>query len=245
MQYAIDTNVVFGIINEVDRLSPVSERLIRNISGKVVVLPAVVRETCRKFPKKVYNAIEPVLEFYRSVELVISEAELEKLEEEKLNELINAHPRMNNFYKLAFDVAKKARKENGLEGVIFGLMDYYAEINDCDRLMELFGEKISELNPELEFTAGPLRYRDVDEFLSTLRLVKNVTAGVRFKDDNDRDIFYDFVLNFEGEKAVFISDDGEFVKKARRALKSLDGHLNVEGLIFKRIDEILRDKAKN
>ncbi len=130
MQYATDTNIVFGIINKADRLNPYSEKLIKCLSGKLFILSSVALELCQRFPEKVYDAIVPVLEFYRSVLLEpIPESELEKLEEEKLKELIRTHPRMVNFYKLAFEIAKKTRMEHGIEGAIFGLMDYYSEIS--------------------------------------------------------------------------------------------------------------------
>ena len=72
-------------------------------------------------------------------------------------------------------------------------------------------------------------------------MIKEKTANIRFKDDQDKRIFYDFVLNFEGEIAIFISDDEEFVKKANRALNSLKGYLSVEGLVFKRLNEFLEN----
>jgi len=242
MQYAIDTNIVFGIINKADRLNPYSEKLMKCLSGKLIILTSVALELCQRFPEKVYDAIVPVLEFYRSILLKpIPESELEKLEEEKLVELIRTHPRMENFYKLAFEMARKRRKEHGIEGAIFGLMDYYTEISNCDRLIEILKERVKELNQKLNIETFPDRYLDVDKLLNKLELIKERTADIRFKDDPDRRIFYDFVLNFEGEIAIFVSDDEEFVKKANRALKSLKGYLNVEGLVFKRLNECLEN----
>jgi len=242
MQYVIDTNIVFGIINRADRLNPHSEQLIKCLSGKLIILGSVAFEVRQKFPKKVYDAILPVLKFYRSIIMLkhIPEPELRRREMEELEKLIKTHPKMENFYKLAFEIARKAREEYGIEGVIFGLMDYYTEISDCNRLIEIFKNRVKNINQELDLVVLSIRrMNEINKFFDKLELIKERIIDIRFKNDSDRRIFYDFVLNFEGKIAIFISDDEEFVKKANKALDYLRGYLNVENLIFKRLNEFL------
>lgn len=126
MRFSIDTNIAYGLINPEDRLKDDSPQLIRNIDGDLKLLNSVSTEVCRRFPNRYLDAMVPIVKFYNSVLYSFkSDQEIEKMEDDKLEELIKTHQSNENFYKLTFRIARKARGEKTLEKVFEVLMDYY------------------------------------------------------------------------------------------------------------------------
>lgn len=126
MRFSIDTNIAYGLINPEDRLKDDSPQLIRNIDGDLKLLNSVSTEVCRRFPNRYLDAMVPIVKFYNSVLYSFkSDQEIEKMEDDKLEELIKTHQSNENFYKLTFRIARKAREEKTLEKVFEVLMDYY------------------------------------------------------------------------------------------------------------------------
>lgn len=110
MHFVIDTNIVFGLLNESDRLHLKAVELIRKIEGNLFLLHEVIDEVCRVFPDKIYDAIKPLIDLYRSlIPLTPTESEITKRENETIRELLGKHPRMINFYKFALETARKHR----------------------------------------------------------------------------------------------------------------------------------------
>lgn len=134
MRFSVDTNILFGVLNEEGRLSGKSKELIRFLEGDFLLTENVRRETCKRYSEKFLSAITPLVKFYKSINPVFyTEAQIQTLEGIKLGELVKRSKDLTNFYKLAIKVARKARSNN--DNSIIGLMDYYNEIVDCNRLI--------------------------------------------------------------------------------------------------------------
>lgn len=252
MFYSIDTNIALGILNKYDRLHELSVSLIKRIRGDLIIVQTVVNEICKVYPDKVYDAIKPFIDLYRSLILALPpESEIEKREEALLNDLLKNHPRMANFYKLALETARKQRAKNGLIGSIYGLMDYYMRIGKCSNLITLLKKIVKDLNSSIKVYAFGFDYilefdsqEELKEFVELVDQVKKRThkfwSGV--KKSKDFEIFVEFVAMFAGElkePAVFITDDKDFVKCAKKSLEALKDFIDISNLSFYQLNDFL------
>ncbi len=248
MLLVLDTNIIFGLLNDSDRLHSKVVELFRKIKGDVVLLDSIIDEVCRIFPEKIYDSIEPFIELYRSIILSFpSESEIRKKEEEKMKELAEKHPRMVNFYKYVVKIARDYRAKNGLTGAIFGLMDYYTIISNCTKLLEIFEEKVKKLNPEINVITSEFRFdnkEDLEKFLSELDVIKSkineLWLGV--KRGKDFEIFIEFVAKYRNSihRTILITDDADFVKLAKKSLNILENSINVHNLEVSSLEEFLQ-----
>jgi len=253
MFYSIDTNIAFGILNEYDRLHKLSVSLIKRIKGNLIILQTVVNEICKVYPDKVYDAIKPFIDLYRSlIPALPPESKIKEREEALLNDLLENYPRMANFYKLALETARKQRAKNGLIGSIYGLMDYYMYIGRCSNLITFLKNTIKDLNSSIEVYAVGFDYilefdsqEELKEFVELVDQVKKRThkfwSGA--KKSKDFEIFVEFVATFAGESeepTVFITDDEDFVKCAKKSLEALKDFIDISNLSFYQLDEFLK-----
>ncbi len=150
------------------------------------------------------------------------------MEDEKLEELIRNHQSNENFYKLTFRIARKAREEKTVEKVFEVLMDYYNEIIDCSHLTKVLTNEIKTINPKLNIHELDFKYgRDFREIKSRV----SIFTLKKF----DLVIFAELVQQFQGNKIDFISDDEKFVKKANDALDFPKDDYPVENITFRTV----------
>ncbi|MFW6185279.1 MAG: hypothetical protein ACOC5C_01225 [Halobacteriota archaeon] len=67
MYFSVDTNILFGVLNEEDRLSEKSKELIGFLEGDLLLTENVRREICKRYPEKYLSALIPLVKLYKNI----------------------------------------------------------------------------------------------------------------------------------------------------------------------------------
>jgi len=225
---SMDTNLVIGLVNEVDRLHEKAVSLVREKSNWI--LPStVIRETKETFRKKINMVYERIIKDVR--EILMIENDIERIE--KLITLFKRmsaeDPGLKNFYELVW---KRLNGYLSRYGAGPGALLFLSELaENMSRIVE--PHLMTHINYEI-MSADILSSEKTD----FLRLVEETlkVSKVRFKDTNDKDIFLEIMMNIDRYNPLtFYTDDGEFSRKSKRAYSALvkrgianEGLFNIE-----------------
>lgn len=237
LNIAIDTNIIFGLINEEDRLHRASLKLIKHVDN-LLLFHTVLFETLTTFPKKALDVLRECMQY------VLYSKELDK--EALLKRLIQKKPKYENFIKYVVKrISELWKRYNDPYAVFIELGRIFGEFSDGRTIIEIIARRLNDAGVNLEsIKICGIDRRDPNE-LKTCEDVINILKDndISFRDDYDRDIFVEVVVyaNRVSENFIFVSDDEEFIKKAKRGIGLLD-FLNVKNLrlcLLKDIIELL------
>lgn len=211
---SMDTNIVIGLLNEMDRLHEKSLKLVEE-KNKWVVPRSVIKETKTTLKKKLN---EVFAEIFPEIKRIARIQDHIKLREELLKffkDLSKENPYLKNFYWLVY------RKIDG----------YIARRRILDSRMLLY---LSELGENMSRIVEPalrsyIEYEIMNKSISLEekmdiieRIEKILERKIRFKDKNDRSIFFEIMINIRKYKPLtFYTDDDEFLKKGKRAYENI------------------------
>jgi predicted nucleic acid-binding protein len=240
---SVDTNILIAVYNEEDRLHQSALKLMNCVNNLYIGF-AVIDETIITFGRKIREVMARIILFYSKLNLKSPEDEIINKEDELLSQLNTENPRNINFHKFIIKKAREIRKKSSSNReIIHGLIRLHKELNDASHILDTIINKILNVNSNINFY--PYFIRSSDSYNKKLKDVLDTIDDIKFKDDNDKRIFVELVVCYPAEfelPVVFVSDDKEFIKKARRAVEKLKpkyGEHYFDDLIFEKLIDIL------
>lgn len=176
--------------------------------SKIHITSATAIEVLRIFREKLNNLIVRVIAMTRNIDFTDNMDENKEIVEGIFNELKKEYSRQEGFLET---VKKKSiyfleRGQRNLNILAEWSNDLIKSIEKD--LKEITGYKVPLKCPKIQF--------DIHE--DELKRIKELIAGVNFKDSTDEIIFYELILNRQKYHPInFYTIDPKFVKKADKA----------------------------
>ena len=208
MMFSIDTNLVLGVVNPLDRLANKSIKLIRKEikKNKLIIFISVITESKETFLKKYNKSFTKVFEIFQEADNKTDD-ELERIHIfwGKFNELKQENKDLLNFINLVYIFIKPFVQQWDIQGAFRCLTSYGLAASNTipEILSKEIGHNIKFFN--LEFN------KKVSEEVTDIKDM--ISSHVKFKDLPDKNIFVEIVLySIHGKEDLkFYSDDKEFM----------------------------------
>ncbi len=220
MNFSIDTNIIFGIINPDDRIHNKSVELFKNKQGeRLFICHTAIKEAKTSLRNKINEIVVDIITCFKDIyKSDLSPIELQSLIIKEIKKIMIRKPRLKNFlewvYKEISDFLMTHDKEN--------LASYLSELSiRLSRSIELI---LKRIRPD---------YQEIYLNLASLEDVKKAAAGVYFRNSSDERIFYELMTNLNEILPIeFYLDDGEFLKKCEAGYLKLANDLSFDEMAF-------------
>ncbi len=240
---AVDTNILIAVYNEEDRLHQDVLKLIININNLYIGV-SVLDEALITFGRKIREILGKIILFYSKLDLKRQEEDIINEENKLLSQLNAENPRNENFHKFIIKKAREIRRNCSTnEELIEKLLRLHKELNDAGHILKKIIDRISNINSEINLC--PYSFKNSKRYNDKIREIIDLIKDIKFKDDNDKKIFVELIVCYPTQfelPLIFVSDDKEFIKKARRAvekLKSKYGEDYFDNLKLEKLAELL------
>ncbi len=211
---SMDTNLVIGLINELDRLHEKTLSLIKDKSNWV--LPStVIKETKDTLRKKINIVYSHIIREVKEILRITNYLEMKE-------ELIILFKKLSR---------EKPNLRNFLEKVYRELDDYLTNYGASPDTLLFLSELAENMSRIVEASIRihiPYKVMEIKLSSSKERRFLGVVeetfekSNLKFKDTGDKNIFLEIMLNIEKyNPLIFYTDDEEFSKKGKRAYSLL------------------------
>jgi hypothetical protein len=212
--FSFDTNLIIGLVNEQDRLHDISAKLFDHYHLKCKEIFACTFTALKETKKTLLNKLDAVivdilpvlpklLQIHNPNSIDFQTALIERF-----HELRTKKPNLDNFYKLLYELILEFFKDGGEVERIFSFLSELALEFSLSVEFKLYKKA-----PEGGITA--LMPQDFSDLMKLLALLAK--EQIRFSDPTDGEIFYEIVINSKDIPLIFISDDEDFVKNAKKS----------------------------
>lgn len=221
MNFSIDTNVVFGVINARDRLHDVSIGLMKDKRNEQLFLcHSVIKESHSVLRNKINEIMVEIIRFLPDIYQNSNKSSLDSqaMLIEQIKNIKFAKPGLANFLDLVFHEISLFLRDHEIED----LPSFLSELS-----LNLSGSiisKIDGIHPHIgKISLNQDRLGDVKRSLS----------DIYFKDTTDERIFQELMTNLDKIKPInFFLDDRDFAKKCRNGFARVSNDMGFKDGAF-------------
>ena len=221
MNFSIDTNVVFGVINARDRLHDVSIGLMKDKRNEQLFLcHSVIKESHSVLRNKINEIMVEIIRFLPEIYQNSNKSSLDSqaMLIEQIKNIKFAKPGLANFLDLVFREISLFLRDHEIED----LPSFLSELS-----LNLSGSiisKIDGIHPHIE---------KISLNQDCLGDVKRSLSDIYFKDTTDERIFQELMTNLDEIKPLeFFLDDRDFATKCRNGFASVSNDMGFEDGAF-------------
>jgi len=207
--FSLDTNFIIALLNQKDRLHPISKKIIIEKKDEPCGLcSCALKETIKVYRNKLNNAISKLFPLIWKIKDIDNSFERNSIILEEIKELIKKEPNLSNFYELLHNKIVTYIEKVGIDTLPHYLSNFS---ENTARTIH------KQLHTTLDFTLLSIK-NEIISSIDKYDKIKNTIASIHFKDHTDYDIFLELIMNVSIDITIdFFTNDREFKIKGEHA----------------------------